>query len=211
MHYQWFSSFDTVSRQKDVMVNRFLVIAGPSGVGKSVLATALSKINTVYIILRNYTTRDSRPTDSPGHFAYLSDQDFIQTHDKRQFFMCRLEPPPMYGYKTKELSLILASGKRPTLMFRHSGIKYILESLGGVPTVFIEGDPKEVARHSRNKISPPTDKDVMNTISANRQLQDLMTQRQFRWLRITNNYGGNAEVRTLANTVNEFLSNTDEP
>jgi guanylate kinase len=192
------------------MLRRSLVvIAGPSGAGKSAIASTLCVIDTTYVILRNYTTRAPRCTDHAGHFGYLSEQGFMEAHAEEQFFLSRHEPRPRYGYKADEMAIVLATGRRPVLMFRHGGTKYLAEFLGGVPTVFIEGEPKEVARHSRNKDSPPTEEDVKKALSANRQLQELMAQRRWPWLRVTNHYRGEAELHEIAQHVREFLSAAD--
>lgn len=204
--YEWFSNFDAIPWPVDVLRHRLVVLAGPSGAGKTVLASALNQIDGTYMILRNYTTRAPRSTDHTGHFAYFSEDGFLEAHVERQFFLARLAPRPRYAYNTEELADVLATGRRPLLMFRHGGTKYLSESLGAVPTVFIESEPEEVARHSRNKESPPTEEDVWNSITANRQLHELMVERRWPCLRVTNNYRGEAELNAIAQTVREFLS-----
>jgi guanylate kinase len=207
--YRWFSSFDAIPYPVDVLRRRLVIIAGPSGAGKTALASALSIIDHSYVILRNYTTRAPRSTDRADHFSYLSEPGFLEAHAERQFFLARLAPPPRYGYKAEDVVDVIAGERRPLLMFRHSGTKYMAESVGQVPTVFIEGEPKEVACHSRNKESPPTEEEVKDTITANRQLQDLMAQQQWPWFRVTNHYDGDAELHAIAQAVREFLSAAD--
>lgn len=207
--YQWFSDFAAIQCGADVLRRRLVVIAGPSGAGKSVLASALTATDPTYVILRNYTTRPARPTDHSGHFAYLSDEGFLEAQTDRQFVLSRIAPRPRYGYKAEELRAVLAGGRGPVLLFRHSGTKYLSECLGGVPTVFIEGEPALVASHSRNTESPPSAEDVRNTIRANRQLQEVILKKGWPCLHIINHYLGEAELHAIAQTVREFLSAAD--
>jgi len=94
-------------------------------------------------------------------------------------------------------------------MFRHSGTKYLAESLGGVPTIFIEGNPKKITRHSQRKDSPPTKEEVEKTIRGNRQLQKLMKQRGWPYLCVINHYAKKDELNAIAQRIREFLSAAD--
>lgn len=203
--YQWYSNFDCLPYDKDMLSRSLLVISGPSGSGKSAIAITLSKIDPTCLILRNYTTRPPRLTDSPGHFGYLSEHDFLKAHAEEQFFLARLEPYPRYGYKVGDLAEAFFTGMHPVLMFRHAGTKYLTESVGGIPTVFVEGEPMEIAKHSRNIVSPPTEEDVKNTLVANRHLQERMAQEHRPFLRVTNHYGEEYELHAIARQVSEFL------
>ena len=203
--YQWHSNFDGILNRRDTLKRSLVIISGPSGAGKSALATTLCKLDPTCLILRNYTTRAPRRTDHPGHFGYLSEQGFLEAHAEAQFFLARIEPHPRYGYKVDDLSAAVVTGMHPVLMFRHAGTKYLTESIGGIPTVFIEGEPKEIAKHSRNIVSPPTEEDVKNTLVANRHLQERMAQEHWPCLRVTNNYGGESELHAIAQQVREFL------
>jgi guanylate kinase len=207
--YEWSSSFDSLGWTRDLLRRRFVVIAGPSGAGKTTLASALCQMDSNYVILCNHTTRAPRPTDPPGHFKHLSDDAFVEAHDNGSFFLARLAPRPRYGYNIEELSHILSTERRPVIMFRHAGTKYLSESLGGLPTVFIEGEPARIAWHSRSTEPPPTEKEVKHTINANRGLQKLMIRRQWPYLCVTNQYAGETELHAITQTIREFLSPTN--
>src|SRR5207245_10582456 len=101
------------------------------------------------------TTRPPRAADPADHFRYLSDDEFTASHTQRQFFLCRLAPFPRYGYTLIDLNTALSAGKRPLFMFRHSGVEYLTTVLGGVPTVFLEGDLNQLAIHSHNEVQTP--------------------------------------------------------
>ncbi|GEM_PF-4683120 len=203
--YQWYSNFDCLQHNKDMLKQSLLILAGPSGSGKSSIAIALSKIDPTCLILRNYTTRALRLTDYPGHFVCLSEHDFRKAHTEKQFFLARLQPYPRYGYKASDLKETLFNRRYPVLMFRHSGAKYLLESVGAISTVFVEGEPKEIAMHSRNVISPPTEEGVNNTLVKNRQLQEKMAQEHWPFFRVTNHYRGENELLDIAQQIKYFL------
>lgn len=203
--YQWYSDFECLPYDKDSLRRALLVLSGPSGSGKSVIAVALSKVEPACLILRNYTTRPPRPTDYPGHFAYLSEEDFVKAHTEKQFFLARLEPYPRYGYRVGDLVEALSKGMHPILMFRHAGTKYLEDSIGGIPTVFVEGEPMGIAKRSRNVVSPPTEEDVRNTLVANWHLQEQMAEQHCPLLRVSNHYGGEHELHAIALQVRHFL------
>lgn len=203
--YQWYSRLDCLSYDKESLRRSLLVLSGPSGSGKSSVAIALCKIDPKCLILRNYTTRPPRPTDYIGHFEHVSEEDFLKAHAEKHFFLARLEPYPRYGYKVSDLVEALAAGMYPILMFRHAGVEYLTESLGRIPTVFIEGEPAEITKHSRNVVSPPTDEDVRKTLAANRHLQARMAQEHWPLIRVTNHYRGDSELRAIAELVRDFL------
>lgn len=203
--YQWSSRFDLVGGP-NALRRHMVVIAGPTGAGKTTVARTLSELDPTFTILRNYTTRMPRPSDQDGHFTYLSDEDFLRSQSEDRFFLARLSPRPRYGYRAEEFRELVAKGNRPVLMFRHSGAFYLTESLGCVVTVFLEGNPEEVACCSRNTESRPTSQDIREAINANRSLQQVMTGRGCRFLCITNTYQGDVELKMIAGTVREFLS-----
>lgn len=60
-----------------------LTLTGASGTGKTTLANMLYQALPNALPLISYTTRKSRPTDLPGDYAFLSEQEFasMETHD----------------------------------------------------------------------------------------------------------------------------------
>ena len=202
--YEWRSSFKSLPYSMDVLRNSLTLIAGPSGVGKTAIASTLVNVDLVFKILRNHTTRSPRSTDQLGHFEYLSDQAFLDAYREGLFFLSRFEPHPRYAYRTDQVVKLISTGMRPILMFRHGGIKFITDSIGGVPTVFVEGKPREIVRHSRNIESSPTEETVEETLYANRRMQDLMMRNHWPWLRVTNHFSGEAELHTIATQIREF-------
>lgn len=203
--HQWHLDSDCLRDGSSTLRQSILIIAGPSGSGKSSIANALSVIDSACFVLCNYTTRPPRLTDHPGHFGYLSDHDFTNALAGKRFFLARLGPFPRYGYRTSDLVDTISNGIHPILMFRHAGIRYLSESVGAIPTVFIEGDPTEIARHSQNVLSPPTEEHVSNTLAANRRLQEQMAQERWPFLRIANHFEGENELQAIAQRIRDFV------
>jgi len=204
--YEWHSRFEDIPLSLEMLRHSLVVLAGPSGAGKTTIASALVKLDGVFEILCNCTTRPPRSSDDLQHFEYLSEQAFLDAHMEGRFFLSRLEPRPRYAYCKRQVLDLISQGKRPILMFRHAGTQYIADSLGAVPTVFIEGAAAMVASHSRNVELLPGEDAVEKTLQANRQLEKMMAWNSWPRLKVTNHYSGEAEICAIAAQIREFLS-----
>lgn len=117
-----------------------LVIAGPSGVGKTFLADYLAQKYTECTIIKNYTTRGKRPTDNILHFEYVSSTQFSILQDKNFFFLSRSNEHPCYGYSVDDLQKTINENRIPIFMFRHSGTKTISKLINNCYIIIIESD-----------------------------------------------------------------------
>src|SRR5947209_15831545 len=101
---EWYSNINAVDLPSGDLRKRLFILAGPSGVGKTMLASMLCRVTDKFVILPNNTTRPPRDADPADHFRYLSDDEFTASHTQRQFFLCRLAPFPRYGYTLIDLN-----------------------------------------------------------------------------------------------------------
>ncbi len=200
----WYSNFQAIP-DCSVWHSNLLIIVGPSGVGKSSIANTVINISKKFVILTNHTTRPPRKTDNIEQFRYLSTSSFDQLLKHRYFFLARLAPQPHYGYGLNELKTVISKDKFAILMFRHSGIKYLVSQKLKAPTVFLEGDPDFIATHSLNELKKQTPVDTKKVIQSNRLLQAEMRKMNWRYIVLKNTYSGNTELNDIAQLVINFM------
>src|SRR5947208_2553583 len=88
-----------------------LVLCGPSGVGKSTIATSLAKrMNLAYIV--SATTRDKRQGDDEAKkYEYISKEEFFRRLDQDAFLEYAQVHGEYYGTPKHPCLDILASGQ----------------------------------------------------------------------------------------------------
>lgn len=207
--YKWSSSFSFLPFKLNEIRNSLIVVAGASGSGKSAITTILAQNNPDLVIMKNYTTRKKRESDFIGHFSYLSEEQFFTLFNANFFFLSRLSPSPCYGYSVQQLTEVLSSNQKAILMFRYSGLKYLLESLGRLNVVFLEGDPELILRHSKRQDKLQSIDDVTEIIRLNRLLQKQMEINDNPFLCLTNNFKGVDELLTLSKEIDNFINDVN--
>jgi len=173
------------------------VLAGPSGVGKTMLATALAETSRKIYVIPNHTTRNPRPTDPPNHFSYISRYEFVSFFKERKFFLIRRKPHTCYGYLKKHINHAIGNRLKGLFMFRHSGISYMSSVIRKVPTVFLEGEPRKVLDHSHDSTTKHSLDSIANEIDKNRILARELCKRGCPVITLHNNYEGIHEINSL--------------
>lgn len=84
-----------------------LSITGPSGVGKTTLMHNLLKALPRAKPLISYTTRDPRPTDEPGEYAYISPEKFEQMERGGEFLWTASAYVNRYGTRKADIDAAL--------------------------------------------------------------------------------------------------------
>lgn len=85
-------------------------ITGPSGVGKTTLLHNLIKKLPEARPLISYTTRDPRPSDEPGEYAYVSKEEFDTIAASGAFLWEAHTYVNRYGTKKEDVDRALAGG-----------------------------------------------------------------------------------------------------
>lgn len=152
---QWHYSAETQS-----CINKrnypFLAICGPSGAGKTFLASYIESNYPDFCIIRNHTTRPARPSDSINQFEYVDSEKFLKMNKEGLFFMSRMGEYPWYGYTNKDLMNIIKDGKIPVFMFRQSGTELISQLVHNCYLIIVEADAYKSSANSKDAIHKAT-------------------------------------------------------
>jgi guanylate kinase len=202
---KWNSKVQDLAVPKGNIPSKLLVLAGPSGAGKTTLATLLEDAWSDYYVVTNYTTRGSRNEDPPGHFVYLDTDTFNHLRSNEYFFLCRYGEGANYGYSLEEVNLAISHSKTLVFMFRHSGIDNMLSIFQCVPTVFLTGNPEDMAEHSRASGDYNVER-AKRTLDRNDRLAEMMDGRNCDYLVLENSYNGYDELKKHKMSIFHFNS-----
>ena len=136
---------------------KFLILVGPSGIGKSSLSRKLATDNKLFFEVRNTTTRSRRQYEMDNiDFNFVTEYKFNQLYQSKQFAWARTGKYPHYGYLKDDV--MDAKDKIAILCFHSSGASVLVEYFlnGNLHPedfyfVFLQGNPYDVLLHSRDK------------------------------------------------------------
>jgi len=132
------------------VINKYLVIIGPSGVGKSTMVQELSK-QGVLVVWPTYTTRPARPDEKAAiEHVFINKQQFA---DKKAdgFFVSTVELfglPYEYGLPRKQPK---ANGKVTCVMLRAPVIEQFAKHFNNFVIYQIEADMNSVSERLQKR------------------------------------------------------------
>jgi len=179
---------------------RLLAIVGPSGSGKTAIASMLQQCRGVRVI-PIYTTRPARSDDVHGHYRYLSSNAFFEMESRGEFFLCRQAPYPAYGWGRRDLMNIVEDDVLGVMLFRHGGVRFLLDILPLMRVVLIEPTLKLSSLHSSGRIKQEDELDPGAVMVENRKLQILATEKGWPSKIIENRYSGRDELQEHATSI----------
>ena len=103
--------------------NCVLVIAGPSAVGKTVVAKALAERDPRFTFLRSGTTRQKRGDAHDDEYLYYTVEEFEKAIADGEMAEHAIYGGHMYGTPNSELDRAFAEGKTPLLVIDLNGVK----------------------------------------------------------------------------------------
>ena len=103
--------------------NCVLIIAGPSGVGKTVIATSIVESHPEFTFLRSGTTRPKRGDAHDGEYLYYTVEEFEKAIADGEMAEHAIYGGHMYGTPNSELDRAFAEGKTPLLGIDLNGVK----------------------------------------------------------------------------------------
>lgn len=103
--------------------NCVLVIAGPSGAGKTVVATSIVNEHPEFTFLRSGTTRPKRGDAHDGEYIYYTEEEFKAAVENGEMAEHAIYGGAMYGTPNAELDRAFKEGKTPILVIDLNGVK----------------------------------------------------------------------------------------
>ena len=103
--------------------NCVLVIAGPSAVGKTVVAKSIVEKDPRFTFLRSGTTRPKRGDAHDDEYLYYSEEEFLSAVDRGEFAEHMRYGGNLYGTPKSELKRAIDEGKIPLLVLDLVGVE----------------------------------------------------------------------------------------
>ena len=138
--------------------SNIVVLVGPSGSGKSKLATKLLEENGNYEKLLSYTTKDRTAVEDNEWYNYISVEEFRDMCDSGEMFQSTMYAGQGYGSKKEDIHRILASGKRVLTTMDICGAMSLKTHFKNVTTIFIKREKKAIMANILRKNSSVEDK-----------------------------------------------------
>ena len=103
--------------------NCVLVIAGPSGAGKTAIATSIVNEHPEFTFLRSGTTRAKRGDAHDDEYIYYTEEEFLLAVENGEMAEHAIYGGCMYGTPNAELDRAFSEGKTPILVIDLNGVK----------------------------------------------------------------------------------------
>lgn len=122
-----------------------LIVAGPSGVGKTAVAKAIIEREPRFTFLRSATTRPMRNDSNTTEYLHVTEEEFLGLVERGEMLEHMVYDGCMYGTPKSEVERAHSEGKTPLLVLDLKGV----ESLYNNPichtcAVFIYADSATV-------------------------------------------------------------------
>ena len=141
-----------------------VVLVGPSGSGKSKIATQFLSQNKKYEKLISYTTQDNTAVQANHWYNYVSLEDFRAMCDNGELLQSTMYAGHGYGSKKEDVEKILSRGKKVLTTMDICGAMSLKTHFKNVTTIYIKRDKKALMSNILRKNSSIADK--VNRLSA---------------------------------------------
>ena len=119
-----------------------VVLVGPSGSGKSKIATRLLSRTDRYEKLISYTTKDPTAVEENQWYSYVSREQFRAMCDSGEMFQSTMYLGHGYGSKKADVERILSQGKRVLAAMDICGAMALKTYYKNVKTIYIKREKK---------------------------------------------------------------------
>lgn len=182
-------------------VGRLVVVAGPSGVGKSTVVRKAIELNPDVWLSVSATTRSPRPGEQDGtDYLFLNDEEFDRVRAKGGFLESAAFAGNRYGTPRESVESRLAQGVDVLLEIDLQGVRQVREAMPHALTVFIAPPSWEVLRDRLTSRGTEDDAAVARRLVVARE--ELAAQDEFDLVII------NADVEQAARELLAWVSAT---
>lgn len=138
--------------------NNIVVLVGPSGSGKSKIATRFLADTEDYEKLVCYTTKDPTAVEENKWYNYVSLESFRSMCESGEMFESTMYAGHGYGSKKADVESILAQGKRVLTTMDICGAMSLKTHFNNVITIYIKRERKALMANILRKNSSIEDK-----------------------------------------------------
>ncbi len=134
------------------------VLVGPSGSGKSKIATKVLSQTDRFQKLLSYTTSDPTAVEENQWYQYVSVEDFRRMCDSGEMFQSTMYAGHGYGSRKADVEKILRQGKHVMTTMDICGAMSLKTNFPNVTTIYIKRDKKALMASILRKNSSVEDK-----------------------------------------------------
>ncbi len=151
-------SYSVRPEQYSLTEPSIVVLVGPSGSGKSKIATAVLEKDKRFEKLISYTTKDPTATEENAWYNYVTVEDFRAMCESGEMFQSTMYAGHGYGSKKTDVESILKAGKHVLTTMDICGAMSLKTNFKNVITVYIQRDKKGILSNILRKNSSIEDK-----------------------------------------------------
>lgn len=117
---------------------KLIVIAAPSGAGKTTLVHALIERNPDFVFSVSYTTRPKRPNEKHGRdYFFVSEEEFRRLDRQGEFLESARVFDNYYGTSRSQVEGELAEGHNVVLEIDWQGARQVRAAMPGCRSIFV--------------------------------------------------------------------------
>ena len=132
--------------------NCILIVAGPSGAGKTVIAEAIREKDPRFDFIRSATTRAKRGDAHDDEYLYYTAEEFDRAIANDDILEYMEYAGSKYGTPRKEIENAIAAGKIPLLVLDLVGVESMASKKGFSPcSVYVFSHIDELRRRLHNR------------------------------------------------------------
>ncbi len=151
-------SYSVINEEESSTEPGIVVLVGPSGSGKSKIATRLLGRTDRFQKLVSYTTNDPTAVEQNDWYNYVSLENFREMCESGEMFQSTMYAGHAYGSKKEDVEKILAKGKHVLTTMDICGAMSLKTHFKNVRTIYIRREKKALMGSILRKNSSIDDK-----------------------------------------------------
>ena len=134
-------------------MKKILILAGPSGVGKTTLAHALLNASDRFELVRSVTTREPRGDSFDSEYIYISKEEFSRLISSGGVLEYTEYAGNFYGTPRSEIERIIGEGRAPLLILDLNGVHTVANSKSDISpcAVYLTAKEEELEARLRRR------------------------------------------------------------